>query len=114
MERQERVVRQLVSAACEQAGGKPVLEVWVAAAPCAELDEPNLRFYWDKWAAGTPCHGAKLHVRMVNFVQKCPQCGHVFPAKNQHEPCPNCGAQHTATLMGEDCVLIERMETYEG
>ncbi len=114
MERQEQVVRQLVSLACDQARGKPVLEVWVAMAPCAELDEPNLRFYWDKWAAGTPCHGAKLHVREVKFIHKCPQCGHVFPAQKLHTPCPKCDTKHTATLVGENCALIEEVKTYEG
>jgi len=111
--RRERLFRKLVKMACEQAGSKPVLEVWIAAAPCAELDEGDARFYWDQAAAGTVCQGAKLHVRQVHFVQKCPECGHVFPAKKQNVPCPKCGAPHTATLMGEDCVLVEKVAAYE-
>lgn len=114
MDRHERIVQRLVSQACEQAHGKPILEVWLAAASCVELDERNLRFYWDKWAADTPCHGAKIHIRQVNYIQKCPQCGHTYPAQNPHTPCPECNAQHTATLVGEDCVLIEDIEAYEG
>ncbi|HEY57563.1 MAG TPA: hydrogenase maturation nickel metallochaperone HypA [Anaerolineae bacterium] len=114
MDRHEQVVRQLVSQACEQANGKPVLEVWLAVALCAELDDKNLHFYWDKWAAGTPCHGAKLHVRQVKYIQECPQCGHIFPANDLHEPCPECNTRHSATLVGEDCVLLERIATYEG
>ncbi len=114
MDRQETIVRRLIQWACEKAQGKPVLEVWIAAAKCAQLDEGNLRFYWDKHAAGTPCHGAKLHIRQVAFLQKCPLCGHIFPAKHQDAPCPACGARHTGTLMGEECVIIERLEAYTG
>ena len=114
MTHQEDLVRRLIQMACEQAGGKPVLEVWIAAAPCAELQEGEAHFYWDQLAANTVCHGAKLHVRLVNFVQKCPQCGHIFPSKKQNVPCPRCGAAHTATLMGADCALVEKVVAYEG
>ncbi len=112
MNRTEFLVRKLIDQACQQAHGKPVLEVWIAAAKCAQLDEGHLRFAWDQQAAGTPCHGARIHYREVPFIQKCTHCGHVFAAEKQNAPCPVCHTRHTATLLGEECAIIERLEAY--
>ncbi len=107
MEREAGLVKRLIEQACAQAKGNPILNVRIMAARCAGVDEGLLRFYWDQYAPGTVCHGAKITFEQVPFIQKCPSCGYVFPAKKQNVPCPNCNARHTATLMGDECALVE-------
>ncbi len=107
MEHEALLVKRLIRQACEKAKGKPILEVKIVAAKCANVDEGLLRFYWDQYAAGTVCHGARIKFQQVPFIQKCPYCGHVFGAKKQNAACPKCRAEHTATLVGDECALID-------
>ncbi len=114
MRHEERLARQLVQEALAQCQGKPVLAVYLAVARCSQADLGALRFYWDQAAVGTPCQGARVYLREVPFVQECPNCRHRFAAKRQHAACPNCRAEHTATLMGDECALVEQVTVYEG
>ena len=107
MEREAKLVKRLIEQACEQAKGNPILDIKVIAAKCAGVDEGLLRFYWDQYAPGTVCHGAKIEFERVPFLQKCPSCGYIFPSKKQNVSCPKCSARHTATLMGDECAIVE-------
>ncbi len=109
MEHEALLVKRLIRQACEKAHGKPILEVKIVAAKCANVDEGLLRFYWDQYAADTVCHGARIKFQEVPFIQKCPYCGHVFGSKKQNVPCPKCRAEHTATLIGDECALVENL-----
>ncbi len=110
-EREAVLVKRLIDEACEKAKGKPVLEVKIAAAKCSGLDEGLVRFYWDQYAADTICQGAHIRYRAVPFIQKCPYCGYTFASNKQNAPCPNCHAEHTATLIGNDCAIVEEVAT---
>ena len=105
--REAALVRRLIETTCQQAKGKPVLEVKIAAAKCSGLDEGLVRFYWDQYAPDTVCQGAHIIYREVPFIQKCPYCGHTFASRKQNAPCPKCRAGHTATLVGDDCAIVE-------
>ncbi len=106
-EHELQVVKRLIADACARAGGQPVLEVTIAGAACSHLEEGLLRFYWDQYAAGTVCHGARIFYRQVPFIQQCPYCGYKFAARKQNAACPQCRAEHTATLVGDDCAIVE-------
>ena len=109
--RESLLVKRLIEEACEKASNKPVLEVKIAAAKCAGLDERLVRFYWDQHAYDTVCQGAVIKYRTVPFIQKCPYCGYTFASRKQNVPCPRCHAEHTATLIGDDCAVVEDVAT---
>ena len=104
---ESHTVKRLIADACAQAKGKPVLEVKIAAAKCSHLDEGLVRFYWDQHAVDTVCQGARIAFRKVPFIQQCPYCGHKFAARKQNARCPRCRAEHTATLLGDECAIVE-------
>ncbi len=105
--REALLVQRLIRETCRRAHDTPVLEVKIAAAKCAGLDEGLVRFYWDRYAADTVCQGAHITYRRVPFIQECPYCGYTFASRKQNVPCPRCRAGHTATLMGDDCAIVE-------
>jgi len=110
-DREAELVKRLINEACQKAKGKPILEAKIAAAKCSGLNEGLVRFYWDQYAVDTVCQGAHIYYRTVPFIQKCPYCGHTFASNKQNVPCPNCHAEHTATLVGDDCAIVEEVVT---
>jgi Zn finger protein HypA/HybF involved in hydrogenase expression len=109
--REALLVQRLIKDTCERAEGKPVLAVKIAAAKCSGLDEGLVHFYWDQYAPETVCQGAHIDYREVPFIQKCSYCGHTFASRKQNAPCPKCHSEHTATLIGDDCAIVEEITT---
>lgn len=113
MERWQPLAERLIREALQQGGGKPVLEIHIAVARCSQVNPEMLRFYLDQAAVGTACQGARIYLREVPFIQECPSCGTRFAARTQHAACPACRTQHTATLLGDDCALVESVKVYQ-
>lgn len=65
--------------------------------------EPEaLAFCFDSVAAGRCAEGARLEIKRVETIGKCPACHHETIMENRYSPCPQCGTFGLSIIRGAD------------
>jgi hydrogenase nickel incorporation protein HypA/HybF len=76
----------------------------------------SLEFYVAASARGSEAEGARLEIRYVRPLLKCPSCGLEFERRRFSFDCPSCGATGTMTRVGSEFFVdsIELSPACEG
>ena len=96
----------LACEACRRLGASRLEAVHVSIGPLAAVVEEALAFSFDLAAAGTSVEGARLVIRHVPLVARCPRClEDKTIASAQHLRCPACGAATPDVVGGAELQL---------
>lgn len=62
-----------------------------------------------RWAADKSdlLRGAELHIRQIDAVTVCNDCGKTYATVPQGRQCPHCGSMHTELLRGTELEIRE-------
>ena len=110
------IAASIVDAVTETAAAYPgaqVREVRLRVGALASVIEDSLQFCWGVSTEGTPLAGAKLVVRMLPVIIRCPACGvdEELPGVQSFR-CPRCGAPAADLRQGRE-LEIEAIEIDE-
>lgn len=92
-----------------QRGGARLTKVGVCIGELSGVDPAALSFGWEALVKDTPLEGAILEIDFRKRVQRCTACAHEFETNMLFIACPNCGADQTVCISGDelDITFIE-------
>lgn len=98
----------------EAGGKKPLrcLSVSIVVGENTGYVGESIQFYFDRYAKGGPCEGAKILVEYVKPKLKCPSCGSLFERKRFEFACPSCGTDGVPSGIGDE-FHVSSMEVEE-
>jgi hydrogenase nickel incorporation protein HypA/HybF len=102
------IASAIVQVAANHGNGGAVLEVLVEVGELAGVSPDALQFAWDVAAAGTPCEGARLVVRLVAVAVRCPSCGTEGElAEPLRLRCRACGTPTGDVIRGRELHVVQ-------
>ena len=87
------------------AGARRVTEIHVVLGDLASVVDDCVAFYWDEFARGTACEGARLRFERVPARMRCEDCSTEFGVPGGLTACPGCDGVRLRVLAGEECRL---------
>jgi len=86
-------------------GGARVSKVGVRVGELAAIDPEALRFCFEALVQGSDLEPLALEIEVKPRQQRCPACNVTFVVKDYNLACPNCGAQQTECVSGDELDL---------
>ena len=85
--------------------GARVLKVGLRIGEWAGVDPESLRFCFDALVRGEGIHSPALEIEFLQRRNRCPLCGNVFALDRFQIECPQCGAEVTEPVSGDELEL---------
>lgn len=106
-------VLEAVEAEAERHGGGRVLKIGLRIGEWSGVDPESLRFCFDALAASSEKAAPAIEIDFRPRQNRCPNCSTVFPLKDFEIQCPQCGAEVTEPVSGNELevAFIELEET---
>jgi hydrogenase nickel incorporation protein HypA/HybF len=101
------ISQSVVEICTEQAAGRRVTVVVLEIGDLSGVVPDAVEFCFEACTQGTPLEGARLEIRRVAAVGRCPGCGAEFPVRTFFDPCPACNAYGIELLSGEELRVRE-------
>lgn len=95
-------VLEAVEAEAEKHGGGRVLKIGLRIGEWSGVDPESLRFCFDALAADSKDAAPAIEIDFRPRQNKCPSCGTVFSLKDFEIQCPQCGAEITDPVSGNE------------
>jgi hydrogenase nickel incorporation protein HypA/HybF len=99
----------LVLAKAKEAGAARVLAIDLVVGEATGYVDESLRFYLERYAAGTVAEGAELRTKRIAPLLRCGGCGKEFARERFSFTCPSCGAEGLPTGVGNE-FYVDSME----
>lgn len=94
-------VLEAVEAEAVKHGGR-VMKIGLRIGEWSGVDPESLRFCFDALAATSEKPAPAIEIDYLPRQNKCPSCGTVFPLKEFEIQCPQCGAEVTDPVSGNE------------
>jgi hydrogenase nickel incorporation protein HypA/HybF len=95
-------VLEAVEAEAERHGGGRVLKIGLRIGEWSGVDPEALRFCFDALVAGRETTAPALEIDFRPRQNRCPSCGTVFALKDFEIQCPECRAEVTEPVSGNE------------
>lgn len=106
-------VLEAVQAEAAKRNSKPV-KVGLRIGELSAIDPDALRFSFEALTAETDFQGLELQIELCPRRHRCQGCGSEFDVKDFIFDCPQCGANRTECIGGEELQLAYiELEEYE-
>ena len=95
-------VLEAVDAEAQRHPGSKVIKIGLRIGEWSGVDPEALRFCFEALAAGDGPAAPLIEIDFRPRQNRCPQCGSVFAIKEFDIQCPECGAEMTDPVSGNE------------